>query len=272
MKKLTVALVVQKSIPGNFEKNLAGTMEAIAKAAAKKAQIVVFPEMNLSGYTAGPKIRSFAKSVSPVLIQTLTAAADDLDITILVGLAEQVGENRICASHLVFSPNRPLGRYRKIHMAPNEQDYISPGNRLDIFSHKHVRFGIQLCYDAHFPELSTAMALKGADIIFIPHASPRGNSKEKFNSWMRHLTARAFDNGVFIAAVNQTGDNTGGLIFPGLALLIGPDGNIVSKFIDPQEKIHFVDIDLAALDRVRSHKMRYFLPNRRSDLFGIKSG
>jgi predicted amidohydrolase len=267
MKNLKVALVVQKSISGAFEKNLAVSMEAIAHAASQNAQMVVFPEMNLSGYLAGPKIRSLAHSVSRELIHVLSTAADKLDICILVGMAEQAGKNRICASHLVFSPNSPMNRYRKIHMAPNEQEYFSPGNKVDIFSHKNIRFGIQLCYDAHFPELSTAMALKGADIIFIPHASPRGNPEEKYQSWMRHLTARAFDNGVFIAAVNQTGDNGGGLVFPGLALLIGPDGNIISKFIDPEEKIHFVDIDLTALERVRSHKMRYFLPNRRSDLF-----
>ena len=269
MNHLKVALVVQKSIPGAYEKNLAASMEAISHAASKNAQMVVFPEMNLSGYLAGPKIRSLAQLVSPELIHLLSTTADKFDISILVGMAEQVDKNRICASHLVFSPHCPMGRYRKIHMAPNEREYFSPGNSINLFSHKNVRFGIQLCYDAHFPELATAMALKGADIIFIPHASPRGNPEEKYTSWMRHLTARAFDNGVFIAAVNQTGDNTGGLVFPGLALLIGPDGNIVSKFIDPEEKIHFVNIDLAALEKVRSHKMRYFLPNRRSDLFGL---
>ncbi len=70
--------------------------------------------------------------------------------------------------------------------------------------------GIQLCYDAHFPELSTRMAVNGADIIFMPHASPRGTPSQKLTSWLRHLTARAFDNGVFIVACNQNGDNQKG--------------------------------------------------------------
>ncbi len=267
MKNLRVALVVQKSIPGAFEKNLLASLEAVSHAASKNAHMVVFPEMNLTGYCAGPKIQSIAQPLVPELIHTLSSAAEKFDISILAGMAEQAENNSFYASHLVFSPHRGVERYRKIHMAPNEKEYFSPGNQVPIFQHKAVHFGIQLCYDAHFPELSTAMAVKGADIIFIPHASPRGSSREKYQSWMRHLTARAFDNGVFIAAVNQTGDNTRGLIFPGLALLIGPDGNIVSKFLDPDEKIHYVDIDLTALDRVRSHRMRYFLPNRRPDLF-----
>jgi len=266
MKPLRLAFVVQKCIPGAFEKNLAASLEAVALAAEQKARMIVFPEMNLSGYMAGPKISSIAQPVSPELIQTLSAAADEFDITIPVGTAE-AKEKKIFATHLVFSPKSPMEQYRKTHMAPNEQAYFSPGNEIQVFRNKDLCFGIQLCYDAHFPELSTAMAVQGADIIFIPHASPRGSSQEKYQSWMRHLTARAFDNGVFIAAVNQTGDNTCGLIFPGLALVIGPDGNIISKFIDANENIHMVDIDLDALDRVRSHRMRYFLPNRRPDLF-----
>jgi len=267
MNHLKVALVVQKSIPGAFEKNLSATMKAIFHAGSQKADMIVFPEMNLTGYHAGPGINSIARQVSQELAQSLSRAARKFGISILTGLAEQEQDNRIYASHLVFSPCRPLERYRKIHLAPNEKESFSPGNRILTFKHGGIHFGIQLCYDAHFPELSTAMALKGVDIIFIPHASPRGSSEEKYQSWMRHLTARAFDNGIFIAAVNQTGDNTQGLIFPGLALLIGPDGNIISKFIDQKEKIHYVDIDLNALSRVRSHRMRYFLPNRRPELF-----
>ncbi|MCP3944467.1 MAG: amidohydrolase [Desulfobacteraceae bacterium] len=268
MKDLRVALVIQKCIPGSFDKNLSTSLEFISHAASQKTDIVVFPEMNLTGYHAGPKISSIARPIDQQLIQSLSRAADKFDISILVGIAEQAENNHLYASHLIFSPQMPWGRYRKIHRAPNEKEYFSPGNKVKTFKHKTLHFGIQLCYDAHFPELSTAMALKGVDIIFIPHASPRGNSKEKYQSWMRHLTARAFDNGIFIAAVNQTGNNTQGLIFPGLALLIGPDGKVIADFLDPNEKIHYVDIDLTALERVRSHRMRYFLPNRRPDLFG----
>lgn len=81
---------------------------------------------------------------------------------------------------------------------------------------------------------------------------------------MRHLPARAFDNGTFVAAVNQTGENGSGLTFPGLALAIGPDGYLISK--ETKEGIHMVEMDMEAVRRVRSHKMRYFLPNRRPDL------
>jgi N-carbamoylputrescine amidase len=111
------------------------------------------------------------------------------------------------------------------------------------------------------------MALDKADVIFMPHASPRGTPEEKLDSWMRHMTARAFDNGVYIAAVNQCGNNGGGLFFPGLSLVIGPDGLLKSKRMEGDDTIHLTDIDLEFLNAVRSHRMRYFLPNRRTDLF-----
>ena len=52
-----------------------------------------------------------------------------------------------------------------------------------LFDVHGITLGIQLCYDAHFPELSTRMALDGADVIFMPHASPRGTPSKKLDSW-----------------------------------------------------------------------------------------
>jgi N-carbamoylputrescine amidase len=130
-----------------------------------------------------------------------------------------------------------------------------------------VKLGIQLCYDAHFPELSTRMAVEGADIIFFPHASPRGTPQEKLDSWLRHLTARAFDNGVFIVACNQVGKNHKGLEFPGLAVAIGPSGIILESKTTDREDMLVADLKSADLSNVRDHKMRYFLPNRRPELY-----
>ena len=126
------------------------------------------------------------------------------------------------ASHLVATPDGVVQVYRKTHIAPPEKQIFSSGQTAPLFEINGVRFGIQLCYDAHFPELSTRMAVNGADLIFFPHASPRGTPEGKLQSWMRHLSARAFDNGLFVAAVNQTGDNGLGLSFPGMAVVIGP--------------------------------------------------
>ncbi len=55
--------------------------------------------------------------------------------------------------------------------------------------------------------------------------------------------------------------------FPGLSLVLGPDGNLVSRSFSGENHLHFVSLDSKLLDHVRSHRMRYFLPYRRKDLF-----
>jgi N-carbamoylputrescine amidase len=182
-------------------------------------------------------------------------------------MVEKDEKGRIFASHLVVTPKNVSGIYRKTHIAPPERDIFSPGDSIPLFEVEGVKLGIQLCYDAHFPELSTRMAVDGADIIFMPHASPRGTPTEKFNSWMRHLTARAFDNGVFIVACNQVGENQKGLDFPGLAVVVGPSGNILTEKTTGCEAMLVTDLKAEELSAIRDHKMRYFLPNRRPELY-----
>jgi predicted amidohydrolase len=267
MKAIKAALVVQNCIAGNFEQNIASSQNFISLAAQKGAKIIVFPEMNLTGYVSGQDILSICRPINDDMINLFSSLAKELDVTILVGLAEKTSHKKIYASHLVFSPGKPFEKYRKIHTSSLEKKYFSPGNKIIVFESNGLKFGIQLCYDAHFPELSLAMALKEIHVIFIPHASPRGSSQEKYDSWIRHLRARAFDNAVYIAACNQTGNNRKGLFFPGISLFIGPDGNIIYKSIKKTEGFHIITIDETKLKEIRSHKMKYFLPNRRNDLF-----
>lgn len=265
---IKAALVIQNSIAGDYDLNFAACCNLISQAAIEGAKVIVFPEMNLTGYVAGPQIKDICRPASKEMINQFSALAADHNMDIWVGLAELTCDDNIYASHFIFHPNTPHTVYRKIHTAPYEKNHFSPGNEIVTFHSFGFNFGIQLCYDAHFPELSLAMALKKTDIIFIPHASPRGTPEDKYDSWMRHLTARAFDNGVYIGACNQTGDNKMGLSFPGICLLIGPDGNIIYSSEDnSSEGIHMIQLERAALDHVRSHEMRYFLPHRRNDLF-----
>jgi N-carbamoylputrescine amidase len=111
------------------------------------------------------------------------------------------------------------------------------------------------------------LALEGIDALFLPHASPRGTPREKAASWRRHLPARAFDNGIFVVAVNQAGENGAGLAFPGLAVALGPDGRVLAEMDDGREGLLVVDLDLESLAAVRRHPLRYFLTQRRPEVY-----
>ncbi|MCD6584899.1 MAG: nitrilase [Desulfobacteraceae bacterium] len=269
MKNIRIAVVVSNARVGNTANNLEQMAAWIKKSAEKKASIVCFPEMAITGYHVQKKIIEVAETVPGPSTDYLTNLAKIYKITVLAGLAEKKLNGHISATHVVIAPEGIKGVYRKVHLGPSEKELFISGDAIPVFEDNGIKFGIQLCYDAHFPDLSTAMALKGADVIFIPHASPRTTPNEKIKSWMRHLPARAYDNGVFIIACNQCGKNGKGLNFPGVGVVLSPAGEIIQSYAGTDEHMIIADLKAADLKKVRSHKMRYFLPNRRPKIYKL---
>ena len=268
IRDVRIALVVCRSVLGDTPVNLARMEKWTTAAARKGAEIICFPELCATGYHVREAVRGAAQPLPGPASDHIRAMADRNGICILAGLAE-ISENRIFAVHLLAKPETGIaGVYRKLHLGPPEREHFTAGSEIPPLPEaRGIRLGIQLCYDAHFPELSTAMAVKGADIIFMPHASPGKDAADKLASWMRHLPARAFDNGVYVAAVNQVGDNGSGLYFPGAAALISPAGKLLHSYTGDQENLLLADLSVRELNSVREHPMKYFLPNRRPELY-----
>lgn len=267
MRDIKVAISVFNAEVGNTGKNLNKAIAGIKQAAATGAEIICFPEMNITGYSNHPDMALHAEPIPGPSVEALADLAQKENILILAGLAEKGDHGSVFASHVALAPEGLLGVYRKLHIAPPEQAMYTAGQEIPLFNYGGVTFGIQLCYDAHFPDLSTHMAVKGAEVIFVPHASPRGRAIDKHRSWMRHLPARAYDNSLFVTACNQTGDNNKGLHFPGNAVLIGPSGHVLKAWTTGEETLHFFDLKADELRRVRDNRMHFFLPNRRPDLY-----
>lgn len=267
MKDIRIAAVVSNSRVGETTKNLERMEKWINKAAEKKASIVCFPEMGISGYHIHQDIKQVAETIPGPSTDYIFHLSRKVNITILAGLAETDPNGIIFVSHVVINPDGIAGVYRKTHPGPTEKDFVASGNNIPLFKAAGITFGIQLCYDAHFPELSTVMALNGADAVFIPHASPRTLPDQKFQSWMRHLPARAYDNGLFIIACNQCGKNGKGLNFPGVGIVIGPSGEVIQSYAGDDEHMIIADLKSDSLNDVRNHKMKYFLPNRRPEIY-----
>ena len=267
MKNIRIAAVMLQAPVGRLDDNLAAVVAWTRRARQAGARLVCFPEMALTGYSTRGSLADYVMSSDGPVADILQQLAEREAITILVGTAESAKAGRAYAAHWVVRPRAPIAVYRKTHIAPPEARALVPGDRVPIFKDGAMRFGIQLCYDAHFPELSAHMACQGADVIFFPHASPRGTPAEKLRSWMRHLTARAFDNSVFVVACNQAGENGEGLSFPAVAVVIGPSGDVLAQDTSGGEGLLVADLDASRLDHVRGHRMRHFLPNRRPGLY-----
>lgn len=267
MRDITIAAVTCEAPVGEIDRNLAATIEWTRRAKAAGADLVCFPELNITGYCNRAEMAEIALPVPGRVSQKLSKLSTDENIIVLAGMAEKNPQGMPYASHGVFTPDGDVRIYRKVHTAPPEKKTYAPGESIPVFKTQETTFGIQLCFDAHFPELSSAMTSQGAEILFFPHASPRGNAQEKHRSWMRHLTARAFDNSVFVVACNQIGDNCNGLRFPGNAMVIGPSGELIAKDISPQASMLITELKAAELEAVRSHPMRHFFPHRRPGLY-----
>jgi N-carbamoylputrescine amidase len=256
------------SPPGEIDQNLEKIETYAAQASEKGVDIICFPELSITGYTLEnpKKLISLARSGEIIIHITETAHAHGL--VIAAGTIELTGdEEKPYISQVVAGPDGLLGIYRKTHLSPAEKESYRPGHDITTFSHRDVIFGVQLCYETHFPEISTIMALEGAKIILMPHASPRGLPEEKLNSWLRHLPGRAFDNALFIVACNQVGKTSQGLFFPGVAVMLNPLGRTICRHTWDDEKMLLADLSMDELGEVRGHRMKYFLPHRRPELY-----
>ena len=145
--------------------------------------------------------------------------------------------------------------------------FIRPERNARFSDIEGTNFGIELCFDGHFPELSTILALKGAEIIFIPHASPRESGEEKRERWLRYLSARAYDNSVFVVACNPTGQTENGFVFPGAAVILDPKGEVLASNQGEEEKVVHAALRKEALLKVRENPHGFFLNRRRPELY-----
>ncbi|MCJ7596644.1 MAG: nitrilase [Desulfobacterales bacterium] len=268
MKDLKAAAVCMTSPVGEIERNLDRIQSFVSTAAESKVDIICFPELSISGYTLKDPEGVYAPSVTREIIERIEALAGTSGLVILAGLIEIRDKERPYITQIVAGPEGMLGLYRKTHLSPPEKGKYQAGQEIEVFRYRDIVFGVQLCYESHFPEISTLMALKGAQILFIPHASPRGEPKEKRESWLRHLPGRAFDNALFVVACNQVGRTDEGYSFPGVSLALDPAGSCIGSYEGQGENMLEVELSGKTMEEMRTHRMKYFLPNRRPELYG----
>jgi N-carbamoylputrescine amidase len=267
MKDLRIAAVCMHSTPGEIDKNLDRIRSFVLEASERGVDIICFPELSITGYTLQNPENMYSTSMSENIIERVNGLAQENGLIIIAGTIEASDGERPFISQVVAGPDGLSGLYRKTHLSPQEKQRYQAGQKIDPFRFNQIIFGVQLCYESHFPEISTVLALKGADVIFIPHASPRGSPEKKIRSWLRHLPSRAFDNGLYVVACNQVGKTREGFSFPGAAVAIGPSGRVIASYGGQQDEMMLADIRMEELRAIREHRMKYFIPNRRPELY-----
>ncbi|WP_027356334.1 nitrilase family protein [Desulfofundulus thermocisternus] len=272
MNDLRIALVQMQVSIGEVRKNREKMAAFVEEAAGKKVEMILFPELCIQGYHR-EKIQEFAEPIPGESTNYLSRLASSYNMVILAGLAEMSGCEKPYITQVIAYPDGRLDKYRKTHLGKSEKPYFTPGNQLPVFETDKARFAVEICWDLHFPEVTTVLSLQGAEVIFAPHASPTMVGDRR-DIWLKYLSARAYDNSVFIAACNLVGPSGKNQEFCGGALVIDPKGNVVAEDFEGKEGLLVVDLDSKLINTIRynnttSMRHSFFLESRRPELYGL---
>jgi len=224
MKDLILSLAQMRSVVGDKQGNFDRIRDIAEK--VKGSDIICFPEACLTGYDSNDPKRSCI-SLDDEHIEKISDLSIDLKMNIVFGFMEIQGDH-LFITQAVSDKKGKLSFYRKSHLGRKERKNFSPGDDIPVFKLPEATIGVHLCWESHFPDISTKLRKEGAEIILISYASPLTPARRR-ETWMKHLPARAYDNGVFVGAVNQVGDNGKGVAFGGGIMAFDPKGNIIAE-------------------------------------------
>lgn len=230
------------------------------EAASLGCEALCFPECFLTGYEP-ERARELSLERTEPILEQVAALAQEHGVDLLVGFMER-SEEAFFITHGLFRRDGEKMYYRKTHLGAKEARFFAAGDALEVFSLTGgLRIGFQLCVENHYPEITQTLALKGAEAVFAPHASPRV-SGDRERIWSKYIPARSYDNRVYMLCCNLWDENR----FSGGCLATDPNGDVAASYFDDGKKLLVVqlDRDLVARRRLNGDKpSAHFFPQRR---------
>jgi predicted amidohydrolase len=261
---MKIAIAQIKSVLGDFEQNLQKHLEFIRKALENKADLVIFPELSLTGYSLKDLTNEVAVRLDHPRLSPLISRSQEIDI--VVGLVEESDEFLYFNTALYLSGGKIVHAHRKIYLPTygmfEEGRHFAMGSSLAAFDTRLGRTGIIICEDAWHSVCPLILNLKGAtSIINIANGTARGIGKPgqigSANVWEGMNTFYAGNHSLYFIFVNRVGVEDG-VVFWGGSEIIDPFGARVAKGSYLEEEILFgdIDIDVVRRSRVKSPLLR----------------
>lgn len=258
--KLNVGLVQLTTVLGNVQKNLEKHLAFIREASLSGADLVVFPELSLTGYVLQdlvPTVACRPRKDDPVF-QPLFAASQKTDI--VVGFVEEDVRNRFYIASAYLSRGELLHVHRKVYLPTyglfDEGRFFAWGDSVRAFDTPFGRVGMLICEDFWHASPPYLLWLDGADLFLFVSSSPgRGLSEDTMLGsarWVsRILRAYASQYTSFVAHTNRSGFEDG-LNFSGGAAAFDPNGEQLCEGPAFDEALTMVELDLNQLHRTRA--------------------
>lgn len=223
---MKIAALQMQAKTGDVEANLAHIAAVAKVAAVQGANLLIAPELAVTGYGAGPEFPALATAATGDVAMRLEAIARENRIAVIAGFAERNGAS-IYNSALFTDGAGTNAVYRKSHLYGDyERQWFTPAAPASVMvTLCGVKLGMLICYDVEFPENVRRLAAAGADLIVVPTALPEGPSGLFITGKM--IQVRAFENQVFVAYINHCGAD-GRFAYAGLSRIAAPDGTLLA--------------------------------------------
>src|SRR5271156_4054850 len=222
---LVAALQMQPA--ASVEANLTKIDQAAKSAAAFGVDLLVTPEMGVTGYAIWDSIPRLAEGRDGPIVRSLRKLSLAYNIAIVAGFPERDRE-MIYNTAIMAQPDGTQTFYRKCHLfGPFEKSAFAPSSsHSPIVSVGGMRASMLICYDVEFPEMVRSAVLAGAEILMVPTALPKGGSANRVSESM--VPSRAFENHVFIVYADLCGEENG-TKYQGGSVIVGPDGEDLAR-------------------------------------------
>ena len=258
-EKIKLALAQISTKRENKKENLQKIEKFTIKAKEQAADLVIFPELSLTGYVVRDQIYELAETIPGPSTKRIEALATKTGMHIIFGMPELSEKTKatIFNTAVFIGPKGIIGKYRKMYLPTHsvfeEKRYFRPGYQTAAFDTKLGKIGLCICYDLFFPEVCRLTRLKGTELIVAISASPAIR-----RSYFEILTAaRALENTVFLAYVNLVGVEDG-LQFWGGSRLVSPTGDVLAKAKNDEEAFVTCEVDYSDIRPVET-----FIPTLR---------
>lgn len=257
--------LVQASATIDASQNLNTVRSFTAQAKAHGCCALCFPEAFLTGY-APERAAELALTADADYIRQISDLAQREQIDILIGFME-TWQNQFFLTHGILTADGNRQFYRKTHLGEREKTFFSSGTTLPVFSLScGLSVGISLCVENHFPEIAQTLSLRGAQLIFAPHAVPR-IAGDRLKIWSKYIPARSYDNRVYMACCNLWNDTR----FGGGCLVTDPEGNVTASCLQDAPALLCFEVDPEKQTRFHSPdadlRHRYYPSKRQPDLY-----
>jgi N-carbamoylputrescine amidase len=280
MTSLTIA-TTQMTCSPDPTRNIARAEALVREAAARGAQIVALQELFETPYFCQDEDAAFFALATPLdanaAIAHFAPIARELGVVVPISFFERAGQSYFNTVAIIDADGSVLGAYRKSHIPDSpgysEKYYFSPGDTgFRVWSTKHGRIGVGICWDQWFPETARAMALMGADVLIFPTAigtEPLAPEVDSRDHWQRTMQGHAAANVMPLVAANRIGMEAGrrgtSMTFYGSSFIADHTGAKVVEANRTEETVLTATFDLDAIAAYR--RMWGIFRDRRPELY-----